>query len=63
MEQVIIILPLLLYVCDITSHHCGFLCWIPSWAWPKKAETSRRFATCFLSRSHHVKERVRKVII
>jgi hypothetical protein len=26
-----------------------FICWIPSWRWPKKAETCRRTTTCLYS--------------
>jgi len=48
-----------LHSCGMASHYCGVLCRILSWEWPKRAETRRRFTTCFLSRSHNVIERVR----
>lgn len=32
-------------ICNINSHYCIFLCRIPPWRWPKKAETCRRIPT------------------
>ena len=35
-----------LYVYDIHSHYCLFLCWILHWGWLKKAETCRMITIC-----------------
>jgi hypothetical protein len=41
----ICILTLPLHIYDINSYYCIFVCWIPSWRWPKKAETCGRITT------------------
>jgi hypothetical protein len=33
-------------ICNINSHYCIFLCWIPPWGWPENSETCRRITTC-----------------
>jgi hypothetical protein len=43
---ILCILTVLLHICDITSHYCIFICWIPPWRWPKKPETCRRITIC-----------------
>jgi hypothetical protein len=35
-----------LYIYDMSNHYCIFLCWIPAWRWPKKADRGRRVNTC-----------------
>jgi len=42
----ICVLTVFLHICVITSCWCIFLCWLPPWRWPKKAETCSRFALC-----------------
>jgi len=33
-------------ICTINSHYCIFVCWIPPWGRPKRAETCKRITTC-----------------
>ena len=41
-------LTLPLHIYGINNHYCIFSCWIPPWAWLRKAETCRGITTCLL---------------